>query len=89
LFAYNWFFPADADPLKAQVTTAAVTISLFCVILFASLFGSVVPLIFERLHIDPAIATGPFVTVANDIVGMIIYMAVSSWLIHSFTNWIV
>jgi len=85
LFLYNWLFPADSDPLKAQITTAAVTISLFCVILFASLFGSVVPLIFERLKIDPALATGPFVTVANDIVGMIIYMTVSSWLIHSFT----
>jgi len=87
LFLYNWLFPADADPLKAQITTAAVTISLFCVILFASLFGSVVPLVFERLKIDPAIATGPFVTVANDIVGMIIYMTVSSQLIKHFTMW--
>ena len=86
LFVYNWFFPADDDALKAQVTTMAVTLSLFGVILFASVFGSLVPLVLEKLKIDPAIATGPFVTVTNDIVGMIIYMSISTWLIITFTN---
>lgn len=86
LFAYNWFFPADDDPLKANITTMAVTLSLFGVILFASVFGSLVPIVLEKLKIDPAIATGPFVTVTNDIVGMIIYMTVSTWLITTFTN---
>ena len=86
LFAYNWFFPADDDPLKAQITTMAVTISLFCVILFASVFGSLVPIVLEKLKIDPAIATGPFVTVTNDIVGMAIYMTVSTWLIQGFSS---
>ena len=38
----------------------------------------------EKLKIDPAIATGPFVTVTNDIVGMLIYMAISTWLINYF-----
>ena len=35
----------------------------------------------EKLKIDPAIATGPFVTVTNDLVGMLIYMLISSQLI--------
>ncbi len=87
LFAYNWFFPADAEPHHAYVITAAVTISLFLVIMFASLFGTIVPLLLERVKIDPAIATGPFVTVTNDIVGISIYMAISTWLITAFTNW--
>ena len=86
LFVYNWFFPADDDAIKAQVTTMAVTLSLFGVILFASVFGSLVPLVLEKLKIDPAIATGPFVTVTNDIVGMIIYMSISTWLITTFTS---
>lgn len=86
---YNWIFPADDDPLKAHITTLAVTISLFCVIIFASVFGSLVPLVLEKLKIDPAIATGPFVTVTNDIVGMIIYMAVSSSLIKSLTTLVI
>ncbi|MBR1543418.1 MAG: magnesium transporter [Muribaculaceae bacterium] len=81
VFAYNSIFPADDDPLKAQITTMAVTTSLFCVILFASVFGSFVPIMLEKMKIDPAIATGPFVTVTNDIVGMIIYMSINSWLI--------
>lgn len=81
VFAYNSIFPADDNPSKAHITSIAVTTSLFCVILFASVFGSFVPIMLEKLKIDPAIATGPFVTVTNDIVGMIIYMSISSWLI--------
>lgn len=83
---YNVFFPADNDPVKAHITSLAVTISLFGVVLFASIFGTLVPIILEKLKIDPAIATGPFVTVTNDIVGMIIYMAVSTSLIHLLLN---
>ena len=62
----------------AATVTYAVSLSLFCVVMFASLFGAMVPLIMERLKIDPAIATGPFVTIINDIVGMLIYMAITT-----------
>ena len=62
----------------AATVTYAVSLSLFCVEMFASLFGAMVPLIMERLKIDPAIATGPFVTIINDIVGMLIYMAITA-----------
>ena len=81
---YNLIWPADDNVQKAQITTMAVTISLFGVVLFASVFGTFVPIMLEKLKIDPAIATGPFVTVTNDIVGMIIYMVVSSALISIF-----
>ena len=81
---YNLIWPADDNVQKAQITTMAVTISLFGVVLFASVFGTFVPIVLEKLKIDPAIATGPFVTVTNDIVGMIIYMVVSSSLISMF-----
>ena len=81
---YNLIWPADDNVQKAQITTMAVTISLFGVVLFASVFGTFVPIVLEKLKIDPAIATGPFVTVTNDIVGMIIYMVVSSALISMF-----
>lgn len=89
LFAYALLFPVDNDPIKSEVTTWAVTISLFSVILFASLFGSLVPIVLEKLKLDPAVATGPFVTVTNDIVGMAIYMTVSTWLIHTFTTLVI
>ena len=82
VFIYNWIFPADADQNKALVTSLAVTLSLFAVVLFASVFGTFVPIMLERLKIDPAIATGPFVTVTNDIVGMLFYMLISTQLIN-------
>ena len=81
VFIYNLIWPADDDPSKANITSLAVTISLFAVVLFASVFGTMVPIVLEKLKIDPAIATGPFVTVTNDIVGMLIYMLISSELI--------
>ena len=81
VFLYNLLWPADNDPDKARITSLAVTLSLFSVVLFASVFGTFVPIVLEKLKIDPAIATGPFVTVTNDIVGMVIYMLVSSQLI--------
>ena len=82
VFLYNLIWPADDDPNKANITSMAVTISLFAVVLFASVFGTMVPIVLEKLKIDPAIATGPFVTVTNDIVGMLIYMLISSQLIN-------
>ena len=86
VFLYTTISPPDDDGVKAHVTALAVTISLFSVVIFASVFGSLVPIVLEKLKIDPAIATGPFVTVTNDIVGMIIYMAISTYLIRSLTN---
>ena len=86
VFLYNFFFPADpTNTTKALATSLAVTISLFAVVLFASVFGTMVPIVLEKLKIDPAIATGPFVTVTNDIVGMLIYMFISTQLIHIMT----
>ncbi len=63
-----------------QVTTIAVSLSLFAVVLFASVFGTLVPLTLERLKIDPALATGPFISITNDIIGMVIYMTISTGL---------
>ena len=80
VFIYNVFSFGAKD-----VTTIAVTLSLFSVVLFASLFGTFVPLTLERLKIDPALATGPFITITSDIVGMAIYMMMSSWLIATLS----
>jgi magnesium transporter len=55
-----------------------VSIALLCVIIFAALFGTFVPLMLHRYKIDPALATGPFITTVNDIIGLMIYFAVGS-----------
>ena len=61
----------------------SVSLSVFSVVIFASIFGTFVPLTLERFNIDPALATGPFITITNDIVGVVIYMAISSALIDA------
>ena len=48
------------------------------VIMVASLMGTLIPVAFQRLGIDPAVSSGPFVTIANDISGIIIYLSISS-----------
>lgn len=53
-----------------------VSMSLIAVIVFAALFGTFVPLTLDKFKIDPALATGPFITTANDIIGLIIYFGI-------------
>ena len=53
-----------------------VSISLLAVIIFAALFGTFIPLILEKYKIDPALATGPFITTINDILGLLIYFII-------------
>ncbi len=71
LFGYNYFFSDSFD------LTLAVSTALFSVIIFASIFGSFIPLGLNKIGIDPALATGPFVTTMNDIVGLFIYLTVA------------
>ena len=61
--------------------TVAVSLALFSMVIFASIFGTVVPVTLEKLKVDPAIATGPFISITNDIVGMVIYMTFCTLLI--------
>lgn len=63
---------------KSLSTT--VGISLLFVVVFAALFGAFVPLMLDKRKIDPALATGPFITTANDIIGLIIYFSVGSFI---------
>ncbi|MDE6247742.1 MAG: magnesium transporter [Muribaculaceae bacterium] len=59
----------------------AVAASLFCVVIFATVFGTLVPLTLEKLKINPALATGPFIQITNDVVGLLIYVAMSTWML--------
>jgi magnesium transporter len=53
---------------------SVVAISLVLIVLNSGFIGAAVPLVLKRLNIDPAIATGPFVTTLNDILGLLIYL---------------
>lgn len=55
------------------ITALAISVSLIAVIIVAGLIGTFVPLFLDKRGIDPAIATGPFITTSNDIFGILIY----------------
>jgi magnesium transporter len=72
LFAGSYFM-LGVD-LEVCIT---VSISLISVIIIASLIGTFVPLLLEKYGIDPALATGPFITTSNDICGILIYFSIA------------
>ncbi len=59
-----------------------VSLSLFTVIIFAAIFGTLIPLLLDRYNIDPALATGPFITTLNDVLGLFIYFTIGMLLYH-------
>ena len=76
IFAACYFFLLGGEAL-----TICVSLSLFSVVIFASIFGTCVPIALEKMKLDPAIATGPFITISNDIIGMLIYMGICNLLL--------
>jgi magnesium transporter len=56
-----------------QTLSFIVSIALFSVVLFASFIGTVTPLILNRFGFNPALASGPFITTLNDLLGLTIY----------------
>ncbi len=67
---------------KMYAVALAVACSLFCVVIFATVFGTLVPLTLEKMKINPALATGPFIQITNDVVGLLIYVGMSTWMLR-------
>ena len=76
-----WFYAFLIEDWKLAAT---VSIALFTVILCASFLGTFVPLTMNRFKINPALATGPFVTTLNDIIGITIYFLIGRMLYSFF-----
>lgn len=60
-----------------QIMTT-VSVALLSVILLAAVIGTIVPLVLDRLKIDPALATGPFITTSNDLLGLFLYFMIGN-----------
>lgn len=58
-----------------------VGVALFCVVLLASFMGTVTPLVLNRFGINPAIASGPFITTTNDLLGLTVYFGIAMLLL--------
>lgn len=54
-----------------------IAVALISVIVIASLIGTFIPLLLDKMGIDPALATGPFITTSNDICGILIYFSIA------------
>ncbi|WP_298779455.1 magnesium transporter [uncultured Polaribacter sp.] len=75
LFLFVWVY-------EGQIKLAfAISVSLIVVIIIAGLIGTFVPLFLNKRGIDPAIATGPFITTSNDIFGILIYFLIAKMIL--------
>ena len=61
-----------------------IGLCLLMIILWATLMGAIVPLLLKRMNIDPALATGPFITTSNDILGILAYLGIATL----FLDWL-
>ncbi|MGC1514637.1 MAG: magnesium transporter [Maribacter sp.] len=71
LLIFTWVWKGDF------LTSVAISVSLVAVIVVAGFVGTFVPLFLHKRGIDPAIATGPFITTSNDIFGILIFFLIA------------
>jgi len=64
-------------PIQLAYTAS---LALLFVIVLATTLGATIPLILDKLGIDPALATGPFITTSNDILGILVFFLLANWL---------
>lgn len=76
LFAFTALWYGDT------LAALAISISLFAVIIMAGIIGTFIPLFLHKRGIDPAIATGPFITTSNDIFGILIYFWIAKMILN-------
>ena len=62
-------------------TCITVSIALLSVIIFAAILGTFIPLLLNRFKVNPALATGPFITTTNDIFGLLLYFYIGQLII--------
>lgn len=80
IFVFN-FFTSDTMEL-----TIIVSVALFTVMMFASVFGAFMPMILNKFKVDPAVATGPFITTVNDVLGIIVYFMIGQFISGLFAG---
>lgn len=77
------FTLSTIDWMFAMVTAFSISLALFV----SNLFGALIPLLMNRLHFDPAVASGPFITTIADVLALVVYYSISLIvLLPLFTN---
>ena len=76
LFLFIYFWKGDTN------IALALSVALVAVVIVAGIIGTFIPLFLNKRGIDPAIATGPFITTSNDIFGILIYFMVAKLILQ-------
>ncbi|MBD0400812.1 magnesium transporter [Flammeovirga sp. EKP202] len=76
VYAFNFLFIEHA-------LAVVVSVALFSVIMIASFMGTITPIVLDKFGINPALASGPFITTCNDLIGLGVYFTVAKMLLHS------
>ncbi|MEJ8755760.1 magnesium transporter [Pontibacter sp. H259] len=71
VFSFTYLFRTDFT------LALVVSVALFSVVMLASLMGTITPMVLDKFGINPAVAAGPFITTANDLLGLAIYFGVA------------
>ncbi|PIQ60075.1 MAG: magnesium transporter [Bacteroidetes bacterium CG12_big_fil_rev_8_21_14_0_65_60_17] len=74
----SYITPIDGARVVRLAMTAGL--ALLIVVTIATTIGASVPLLLDRFDVDPALATGPFITASNDILGILIFFLLATWL---------
>jgi len=69
------YFAADTDALSLALV---VSVSIVAVVLVGSLVGSLLPLLIQRVGLDPAVSSTPFIASLSDVVGLLVYLGIAS-----------
>jgi len=68
--------------IDGALVGTAVGISLMAITTLAATAGAALPLLFNRMGLDPALMSAPFITTATDVAGVFIYLRTATWLLH-------
>jgi magnesium transporter len=77
ILVFTFVFFLNSNDFKLATV---VSFALFSVVIIASMLGTIIPLIMDRIGVNPALASGPFITTANDLVGLAVYFTVVHFL---------
>jgi magnesium transporter len=77
---FNWEVP-DAIASNFVWFPVVVALSICINMVIAATVGTVIPMLFKRIRVDPAVATGPFVTTSIDVLGILSYFMIAQWLL--------
>lgn len=80
IMIWHWISPEKLGPIWFSLAVI-VACSVIAVVLWGNLMGSLLPLLFKAIGVDPAVTSAPFVATLVDVTGIIIYFTIATWVL--------